>query len=92
MFSPETVILWSGRIWLCHYGKADIRWELRPRTERWNPLRYEIGFRTVRGGPVRFRINRKGKWERALSNFTWRLWRKRAWQRQQEAKRMETGQ
>ena len=86
MHDEKSVFAWEGRIWIAHNGRGDIRWEYRPLTERLNPLRYEVGLRWPhRNAPVRWCINRNGKWHRAFSNLTWRLWRKRRWERSRSA-------
>jgi len=77
MYCPESVMRSSAYLWICHYGKGDIDWNLRPLSERINPLRYEIGIRTEKWCKPRFYINRKGCLSSHLSNLTWRLWRKR---------------
>ena len=72
MYCPETIVFDHLRLFIVHHGRGDIRWKLRPLTERWNPLRYEIGLRTSKYGPVRWRINRDGKLATKWSNFTYR--------------------
>lgn len=85
MHCPETIIACQGWAYICHHGRGDVRWECRPRAERWNPLRYEVGLRWPhRNSPVRFRVNRDGKWNIAFSNLTWKLWRKRRWESRQK--------
>ena len=73
MFCPETIRHDSAYLWVCHYGRGDVSWKYRPRSERWNPLRYEIGIRTNRKRPPRFWINRKGHLAGRWSNFVYRL-------------------
>lgn len=70
MYCPETYKFHKWGVWLCHYGRGDVRWYRRPRSERWNPLRYEIGFR--RKG-VSYRFNKSGRAGAKFSNLIFRL-------------------
>jgi hypothetical protein len=76
MFCPEVILL-NGR-WgyvTRHEGADYMRREYVPLKVWINPLRLEIGI--GRGRPCRFVINRDGRLHRKLSDFTWRLWRRR---------------
>ena len=69
MFCPESYI-YNGRfITLVHYGHGDVRWEYRPLTERYNPLRYEIQFSKVMYDRPFLRINRKGILNKKFKTF-----------------------
>lgn len=73
MFDERSVFHNSAYLWIAHNGDGDVRWEYRPRSERWNPLRYEIGLRTNKQRGPRFWINKRAHWHRRLSNLLWRL-------------------
>lgn len=83
MFDP-TSFLANGRWgYICVHTGADYNWP--PRRILFNPLRWQIGIGRTR--PCRIVINKDGRWHRHLSNLTWRLWRRRLWERREAAKR-----
>lgn len=79
MFDPSSFIYGNRYITIVRHERADY-YHGTPWLEAINPLRYQINF----GVPPRFTINKGAKWNRSISNLTWRLWRKRAWEKRRE--------
>lgn len=83
MFDPTEFIA-NGRFGYicCHTGNDYHRGA--PILVRWNPLRWQIGI--GRDRPCWLVLNRNGRLHRRWSDLTWRLWRKRRWERQRSKK------
>lgn len=78
MFDP-TAFIANGRFgYICCHTGADYT-RRPPARVLWNPLRWEVGIGLSR--PCRFRMNRNGALHRNLSDLTWKLWRKRQWEK-----------
>ena len=76
MFCSESVIVCTKHLYIVRHEKADYH-RGTPWSEVLNPLRYQVNF----GRPPIVTINKGAKWNRWLSDLTWRLWRKRSWER-----------
>ncbi|MEY9375980.1 hypothetical protein ABIA10_001850 [Rhizobium leguminosarum] len=86
MYCPEHLIFRSEHLWVWHYQRADVRRQYVTWAEVLNPLRYEVN---VEFGKRRLCINSGGKLNRAFSNLTWALYRKKAWHRRNASTRRE---
>lgn len=76
MFDPTSFLLNARWGYVCVHTGAD--YNRPPRHILYNPLRWEVGI--GRNRPCWIVINEDGRWQRGLSNLTWRLWRKRLWE------------
>jgi hypothetical protein len=75
-------LVFDGRfVMIWHIQRADVPRESVTWREVLDPSRYEFWFKRSKYSKVFLKINEDAKWNRALSNLTWRLWRRRAWER-----------
>jgi hypothetical protein len=76
MYDPIRVIKYGKFGHILRHESTDQR--IAPWSERLNPLRIEVG---IGLRPRRLIFNRGGCAHRKLSNLTWKLWRRRRWER-----------
>ncbi len=76
MFDLTCFIYGNRYMTIVRHDKSDY-YRGTPWGEVLNPLRYQINF----GIPPRFTINKNAKWNMRLSNLTWKLWGKRAYEK-----------
>lgn len=89
MNCPEYLIFKSRWLWIWHWQRADVRRQYVTWGEVLNPLRYEINLRWGQRG--RLIINDEAWLNRVWDKITWRLYRRRLWERKHNRKENDNG-
>ncbi len=79
MYCPEHILINNRWLFLMHWQRADIQRQYVTWAEVLNPLRYEVTIRFKDRNL--FTLNDDAWLNRAFANPTWKLWRRRAWER-----------
>lgn len=82
MNCPEHLVYEGRFVEIWHMQRADVRRQYVTWREVLNPLRYYFWFRRSKYAKVFLKINEDAKWNRKLSNLTWKLWGRRRFERQ----------